>query len=505
MMPQASTVKKLVNGWAVAIAVCAALLLLRSWFFLAWEESYFSSDQSIVGLMAKHLAEGRAKPLFYYGQEYQLAVEAWIAAPFIASFGTSVATLRTVLVLLNLATGLLLMRLLVTDAALSIWSAAAASAFFWIAPAAAAASLVETSGGNIEPFFWALILWLVRNRPLALGVCLALAFLNREFSLYAAPMLMAAHLVESRGQRRALAMNWLASAASFLIVFTVVQTLKPLADLTGPGTAGLPIGTAGQDTFGLMLQRVAWSPSQIPERLNTLLTEIIPALLGFKTWLPAALSIGSDVVVGWETAGLVVAALLAIALGHLALEISRSTFADRRWLFPLYLIGIGTLALGVYPLTRPVTIVTVRYVLLVIYVPIGVAALLLQRGRHSACRWLAITAITIFATCSAVDHVRILTRARLVPPPAPMREIASRLEARGVRVALADYWRAYIITYLSGETIKVASTNFERITEYLAIAGRPLDGISPGGAVMIQLEPCAVGGERVGGWYLCDW
>src|SRR5262245_23477487 len=66
-----------------AITVCVTLLLLRSWFFLAWEESYFHSDQAVIGLMAKHLAEGRSFPLFFYGQEYMLGVESWWAAPFI--------------------------------------------------------------------------------------------------------------------------------------------------------------------------------------------------------------------------------------------------------------------------------------------------------------------------------------------------------------------------------------------------------------------------------------
>src|SRR4026208_1518107 len=122
-MPQPTRVQKWLGDWRVAFVVCIALLLLRSWCFLAWEESYFDSDQAIVGLMAKHLAEGRAKPLFFYGQEYMLAVEACGSAPFLALFGPSVAARRAALVALNLATGLLLLRLLVTDAQLGIWSA----------------------------------------------------------------------------------------------------------------------------------------------------------------------------------------------------------------------------------------------------------------------------------------------------------------------------------------------------------------------------------------------
>ena len=44
----------------------------------------FDSDQAIFGLMAKHLSELRALPVFMYGQNYILGVEAWMAAPLFA-------------------------------------------------------------------------------------------------------------------------------------------------------------------------------------------------------------------------------------------------------------------------------------------------------------------------------------------------------------------------------------------------------------------------------------
>src|SRR5690606_8036246 len=37
-----------------------ALIVLRSWVFLQYEQADFDADQAIVGLMAKHLSEGRA-------------------------------------------------------------------------------------------------------------------------------------------------------------------------------------------------------------------------------------------------------------------------------------------------------------------------------------------------------------------------------------------------------------------------------------------------------------
>jgi hypothetical protein len=85
-----------------------------------------------------------------------------------------------------------------------------------------------------------------------------------------------------------------------------------------------------------------------------------------------------------------------------------------------------------------------------------------------------------------------------------MRQLLTRLEQRGVQVVFADYWRAYILTFLSGEKIKVASLNFARISEYNALAGRHADGTFPSGAVVIQPDACSGRGERVAGWYLCD-
>ena len=53
-----------------AIAIALAIVAVRSAVFLIRPETYFDSDQATVGLMAKHLAELRAFPVFLYGQTY---------------------------------------------------------------------------------------------------------------------------------------------------------------------------------------------------------------------------------------------------------------------------------------------------------------------------------------------------------------------------------------------------------------------------------------------------
>src|SRR5262245_59786385 len=90
------------------LAIVLLIVLARSAIFLLFPESYFDSDQAIVGLMAKHLAERRAFPVFLYGQTYMLGVEAWLAAPLFALFGASVAALKLPVLLMNAAIAVLL-------------------------------------------------------------------------------------------------------------------------------------------------------------------------------------------------------------------------------------------------------------------------------------------------------------------------------------------------------------------------------------------------------------
>src|SRR5688500_8905455 len=82
-----------------ALSVGALLVFCRNAVFIVYEQSFFDSDQAVRGLMAKHLAEGRALPLFYYGQSYLLAVDAWLAAPWFALGGASVSLLHASLAL----------------------------------------------------------------------------------------------------------------------------------------------------------------------------------------------------------------------------------------------------------------------------------------------------------------------------------------------------------------------------------------------------------------------
>src|SRR4029079_6760975 len=96
----------------VVAAIVVLVVVARSAVFVFWPHAQFDSDQAVLGLMANHLSEGRAFPLFMYGQNYILGVEAWMAAPVFLAAGVSVATLKLPLLAVNLATALLLLMLL---------------------------------------------------------------------------------------------------------------------------------------------------------------------------------------------------------------------------------------------------------------------------------------------------------------------------------------------------------------------------------------------------------
>jgi hypothetical protein len=69
-------------------------------------------DESTVGLMALHIAQGRHFPAYFYGDDYMGAFEAYLAAPVVGLFGPSVLALRLPMVLaLYVAFGWLMYRL----------------------------------------------------------------------------------------------------------------------------------------------------------------------------------------------------------------------------------------------------------------------------------------------------------------------------------------------------------------------------------------------------------
>lgn len=83
---------------AIAIAVHVALRIVyfaQPWRIDASEPQAFVAAEGVVGLMARSILRG-ARPVFYWGQFYLGAFEAYLAAAMFALFGSSMTTLRLV-------------------------------------------------------------------------------------------------------------------------------------------------------------------------------------------------------------------------------------------------------------------------------------------------------------------------------------------------------------------------------------------------------------------------
>jgi hypothetical protein len=81
------------------------ILIATAWFVvLLTSQTHVHSDEAIIGLMAKHIFEGRYFPFYMYGQPYNAgaAWEAYLAAVAFAFFSVSVISLKSCIVVLSL-------------------------------------------------------------------------------------------------------------------------------------------------------------------------------------------------------------------------------------------------------------------------------------------------------------------------------------------------------------------------------------------------------------------
>ena len=88
---------------ALFIAVFILIAAARFTILLA-SQTHVHSDEAIIGLMGKHILEGRYFPFYMYGQPYNAgaAWEAYLAAVAFAAFGVGVIPLKGCIVILSL-------------------------------------------------------------------------------------------------------------------------------------------------------------------------------------------------------------------------------------------------------------------------------------------------------------------------------------------------------------------------------------------------------------------
>jgi hypothetical protein len=516
--------------WPTALLL-AGLVLLRAFPFVWWPGTHFDSDQAIVGLMAKHISEARAFPLFYYGQNYMMAVEAYLAAPVMMVAGPTVTALKMPLVVINVAVVSLLLRILVRDARLPPMVAAVAVLPVALPAAGVAARVTEANGGNVEPWLYVLLLWVARDRPWWLGGILGFGMLHREFVVYGAVALLAmdtlSALTSGAVMTRAseVARRWAVAGIAFVTVRGVASVLQPFASGLGPGTTGddaLLLGTV-VDTIG---GRVCFEPAAWSLRAELLLTDHLPRLIG---GVPAPLRdygvltgvfsgvsglgpwVGALTLFGLASGawhGFTVRRRVALATAGLATE--SSVGPDRRGAGRAeaapgqmahvggYLVLVGLISTVVYGFATcsDIKVETMRYNLLGVFIPVGALVMALQTWPFPVVRAGLGAAVALWCAVNTGDVVALAREYRTRPPIDQRQAVAAELERRGVTISWSRFRNAYHITFLAQERVRVSANDFARIRSYF-------DEASLAQAPTLAEQPCADGAALAAGMYLC--
>ncbi len=486
--------------FTIAIALAVALVLARNAVFLIWEQASFDSDQAVFGLMAKHIAEGRAFPIFIYGDRYMLAVQAWLAAPLFALFGPSVAVLKLPVLLVNTATAVLLVWILHRDGGLRPLLALVAALFFVLAPPGMSGSLIETGGGNPEPFLYVLLLWLLRDRPLAFGLMFAFGFIHREFTAYGVTAILAIALLADRRLNYSRFAAVGIAAVGYLAVTQVVRTAYLFSTPFGPGTA-VDIGGSGTDSVAGLASRACMAPESIVPAMSGLFGHFLGvpfASVEYPLSEHAVRSTLSTPLYFWPVlGGLFLAALIRVA--WISVRDGKPVWAGPAAV-GTFLLLIGLQAGIAYAISRcgRLELGTIRYALLMLYVGVGVTALYFVYESRLALRRMMVAAVLAWAAVSAFSHVQLAREYLYRTPGYPQRALASYLVDHGIRYARSDYWTAYATTFLANERAIVASTDTVRITPYQRDAEA-----HRAETVTVQRTPCRAGTgvEAVSGTY----
>ncbi len=476
------------------------LVLARSAVFVVFEQAHFDSDQAIFGLMAKHLTEGRALPVFSYGEYYMLGVEAWLAAPLFLIAGPSVTMLKLPLLVMNLVIALLLIRLFERQAGLRPAVAFVAALPFVLASPGTATYLLEAAGGNVEPFLWVLLLWVLRRRPAAFGAVFAIGFLNREFTAYGLAALLLVEAADGSLFRRSRLRDGLVATIAFTAVWQTIRLLEAWSSAYGPGTS---LETYPPPAQSALLGHMCLDPAVVPAALWRLFTvqpgELLGALRRPVFWFGA----NTTVLQGLDGLWVVIGGAMLLGLGRIGWLVL--TGRARPWRgrpqVTVFLFLIGLQAAVVHAIARcgEVDLGTMRYSLLAVLGACGLAACFLQVERSRRLRGLAVAVVSGLALVSAIDHARLADEYVRRPPPSIRRALADYLVSHDIRFGYADFWDAYSVSFLAGERVILASTSVTRIMEYeWRVAARRDE------AVRISREPCPGGAEVAGFYYVCD-
>lgn len=482
---------------SIGLVVVIAIVLVRSAPVLYWADIHFDADQAVIGLMAKHTAEGRAFPVFQYALRYVLVIEAWLSAPFVALADGSVPLVKVVPVLLNVATAGLVYLIAASSVTIGPIVALLIAAPLALPAATATRDLTDALGMNIEPLCFAVLAWLLREKPVALGIIAAVAIKNREFALYAVAALIAVDLLRDRS-----ATLWrgrLVALLAGVVTWSVIDVLRGYSSPLGPATTFAMMEGSGGN-LAVATGSMCIDPAMMPHDLWLTMTTLLPWQFGLVTDpRSTALAYGMPPL----EAPWLWLPLVAVLAGGAVAGVTRAWRrgpSPMTW-FGLYLILIGVQAVVVYGASRcgHVSPYTSRYTLLSLLIPVGALVLSLERESGRMVRSAVMGVSALWLAVCLLGHVTLVQALTTAQPRGAYRALADYLEAHDIHFIVTDYRIGYNVAFLTGERVK-ALTGFERVHDYTLAVQANLDRSVE---VRRVSDPRCDGAEVVAGFYVC--
>lgn len=477
-------------GWCLAVA---ALLVAARGALLMMPGVRFDADQAIVGLMAKHISEGRAFPVFFYGQSYLPALEAYLAAPVMWVLGPTEVALKLPVVAMNIAAALLLLKATMRDAGLRPVLALVATLPVVLPPFVPGTRFMEAMGGNVEPLLATMLLWHLRARPWAFGLVTAVSVVVRELALFPVAALLVLEVWHRGWRTPAARERWAIALVLTVMASAALDALRPHAAMFGPGSLARPaeLDISGDQAVAAQL---CLDPTRWSTRGALIFDEHLPYLIGGRA--ESALPIGVSTGITHGNAGLRLwvpvllgAALAATAVGRrrASRALPSPAGAVPPTALPWFLVLTGLVSFGAYWFVAcsQVSLNSLRYDLLETLVPVGVLIAALGAAPRLARAGL-VTATLLWCAVSARDFGALADETWHGRWPDHRGAAVAALEARGMDALWGEFRIAYVLSFRSAERVVVAATSVHRVDDYARRAAALR-------APMLRTVPCAGG------------
>jgi hypothetical protein len=437
------------------------------------------SDEAIVGLMGKHILEGRPIPVFYYGQHYMGSLEGLMAAASFALFGVTPFALQLVPLVCSLLCIVLMFFL--GQAVMSTRAGLVAALFMSCAPPALLVWSAKARGGFVEVLVLGILAMLVCIRwirsspdklgyPVLLGLLLGLGWwVNNQIVYFIAPIAIVsgAHLWSGRR----LASNAISVPTNLGATGRVIA-LGVISFLVG----GLPywvynirLGFPSVGMFGVVKGEV------LRQHLDGLIHVALPMIFGAQRfWQKATIFPGAKAVA--ELLYVVPVITIAAVRWRSVLGLFRGSLDRQR---PVELLLLQCVAcVGIFAISSFGGLVQAPRYLLPLYV--GLYALLgvwcdalMKRQRFVG--WVFVVAVLTFQLMASYYGGRgvggepfVYAGHRVARDHGPILEVLQRLGISHVRT---NYWIGYRLAFESNERVTFSQIGepFQiRIPEYEA-------------------------------------